>query len=97
VRFFIEILGIYPVGTAVFLDTGEIAIVFQINRKEMIRPKVLIITDEKKKPIKPYPFDLQSYNIVNRKPYKNIIEAIDPKAYNIEPNKVIDEFLSTYS
>jgi len=48
-------LGIYPVGTAVFLDTGEIAIVFQINRKEMIRPKVLIITDEKKKPIKPYP------------------------------------------
>ena len=97
VRFFIDILGIYPTGTAVCLDTGEFAVVFQINRKEITRPKVLIITDEKKKPIKPYPFDLQSYNIANRKPYKSIIEAIDPKEYNIEANKVIDEFLSTYS
>lgn len=97
VRFFIDILGIYPTGTTVILDSGEIAVVFQINKRDMVSPKVLIVTDENKKLIKPYPFDLQSYNIVNRKPYKSIVEAIDPKQYNIDPNKVIDEFLSTYT
>jgi putative nucleotidyltransferase with HDIG domain len=97
VRFFIEILGIYPTGTTLLLDTGEIAVVFQINKRDIASPKVLIVTDENKKLIKPYPFDLHSYNIVNRKPYKNVIEAIDPKEYEFDPNKVIDEFLSTYS
>jgi putative nucleotidyltransferase with HDIG domain len=97
VRFFIEILGIYPTGTTVLLNSGEIAVVFQVNRKEITSPKVIIVTDENKRNIKPYPFDLQSYNIVNRKPYKIIKEALDPKDYNIDPNKVIDEFLSTYT
>jgi hypothetical protein len=96
VQFFIDILGIFPVGTAVMLDTGELAIVFQVNKKEINRPKVLVFTDEKQQMITPYPFDLHSYNIATRKPYKSIKTAIEHKQYNIDPNQIINEFITSF-
>lgn len=39
-------LGIYPPGTSLMLDSGEIAIAFEPNHREPERPKVLLITDK---------------------------------------------------
>jgi putative nucleotidyltransferase with HDIG domain len=46
VKFFIDVIGIYPVGTLVLLDTEELAVVFEKNDSEPASPKVIIITDE---------------------------------------------------
>jgi HD-GYP domain-containing protein (c-di-GMP phosphodiesterase class II) len=40
VRKFIQCLGIYPIGTIVRLDTGEIGVVIRQNRGEPLRPWV---------------------------------------------------------
>lgn len=41
-----DCLGIYPPGTSLMLDSGEIAIAFEPNHKVAERPKVLLITNK---------------------------------------------------
>ena len=43
---FIEMLGIFPIGTCVRLKTGEVAVVKSINRKDQYRPEVWVIIDK---------------------------------------------------
>jgi hypothetical protein len=93
VKFFLDILGIYPVGALVLLDSGELAIVFEANRNDPSRPKVLIISDTNKKQISSYLFELSSYNLVTKKPYKTILAPLDPKKFDIDTNKTIDQFI----
>jgi putative nucleotidyltransferase with HDIG domain len=40
VRKFIQCVGIYPIGTVVQLDTGEVGVVIRQNRGELLRPWV---------------------------------------------------------
>jgi hypothetical protein len=44
-KFFINMVGVFPVGTAVLLDTKELALVYSNNPALLDRPKALIITD----------------------------------------------------
>lgn len=92
VKFFVDIIGIYPTGTLVLLNTGELAIVFEVNRDEPTRPKVIIITDENKKKKTPNLFDLAKYNLVTQVYYKSIVTPIDPRPYNINTNEYIENF-----
>jgi putative nucleotidyltransferase with HDIG domain len=43
VRRFVQLLGIYPVGNLVRLNTGEIAIVLQVHAPDPYRPKVRVL------------------------------------------------------
>jgi len=43
VRRFVQLLGIYPVGNLVRLDSGEIAIVLQVHAPDPYRPKVRVL------------------------------------------------------
>lgn len=45
---FIECLGIYPPGSIVEMNNGEVGIVVEINPKQKIRPKVILLLDEHK-------------------------------------------------
>lgn len=96
VKFFVDILGIYPVGTLVLLDTGELAIVFESTKKDPTRPVVLVITDSYKKKCRPFLFDIQSYNVVTNTAYKSIICPLNDKKYGINTNEVVDKFLISY-
>jgi HD-GYP domain-containing protein (c-di-GMP phosphodiesterase class II) len=42
---FIMCLGIYPIGSVLELDTGEVAVVNAINRSDLLNPKVLVYMD----------------------------------------------------
>ena len=42
---FIQSVGLYPAGTLVELNTGEVAIVISESRSRRLRPKVLLLTD----------------------------------------------------
>jgi HD-GYP domain-containing protein (c-di-GMP phosphodiesterase class II) len=47
---FIQCIGIYPVGSAVELNTGEIAIVITQNLARRLQPRVMLILDRYLKP-----------------------------------------------
>ncbi|PYR61159.1 MAG: hypothetical protein DMF91_10525, partial [Acidobacteria bacterium] len=45
VRRFVQLIGIYPVGNLVRLDTGEIAVVLKVYAPDPYRPQVRIVFD----------------------------------------------------
>ncbi|MDP1551308.1 MAG: HD domain-containing phosphohydrolase [Nitrosomonas sp.] len=47
---FAHCVGMFPVGSLVELNTGEIAIVLTHNRTQRLLPRIMIICDTKKKP-----------------------------------------------
>ncbi len=47
---FIACIGIYPVGSAVELSTGEIAVVRSVNRENPLKPDVLVVASGDGKP-----------------------------------------------
>ena len=50
---FIQCTGVYPVGSTVELNTGEIAIVIAQNLERRLRPRVMLLRDADLKPIRP--------------------------------------------
>jgi len=46
VQQFVQVVGVYPVGSCVLLSTGERAIVKQFNHQTPLRPLIVLITDE---------------------------------------------------
>ena len=100
VKFFISIMGIYPVGTLVVLSTNELAVIMEPNKNDPMRPKVLLVSSVNMEPIKPALFDLTAYNIATQQPYKSIISALDPRDFSIDTNYLIEQYLrspNTYS
>ena len=50
---FIQCIGIYPVGSVVELNSGEIAVVIAQNRIRRLQPRVMVILDREWKPLRP--------------------------------------------
>jgi HD-GYP domain-containing protein (c-di-GMP phosphodiesterase class II) len=51
---FVQCVGLYPIGTLVELSTGEVAVVIQQNRVQRARPRLLMMLDKAKEPIRGY-------------------------------------------
>ena len=47
---FIQAIGVFPVGSLVELNTGEVAAVVAQNRARRLRPRILLVLDPNKKP-----------------------------------------------
>lgn len=45
---FIRAIGIYPTGTLVELNTGEVAVVVEQNFRRRLKPRVMVVTDARK-------------------------------------------------
>jgi putative nucleotidyltransferase with HDIG domain len=58
VQHFIRVIGIYPVGALVSLESGQLAVVVQQGEKSLLRPQVRIIFDLEKGYITPRDLDL---------------------------------------
>ncbi|MEE4184605.1 MAG: HD-GYP domain-containing protein [Gammaproteobacteria bacterium] len=48
---FVQALGMFPTGSLVELNTGEVGIVIEQNRVRRLRPKVMLLLDDTKQPI----------------------------------------------
>ncbi|NOT14109.1 MAG: HD domain-containing protein [Methylotenera sp.] len=55
---FAQVIGVYPVGGYVELDTGEVALVIKQNRVWRLKPVIQIVMNKDKKPIEPFYLDL---------------------------------------
>jgi len=61
----IKCLGIYPIGTVIELNTGEIAIVKMTNHTHPLQPVVTMLFDKEKRPF-PEPFEVDLKDEIGR-------------------------------
>ena len=92
-RTFITMMGTYPVGSLVSLDTGEIGIVFDLNMEKpyILRPRVKIIADSDGNKIDGPIADLSEKDPGTGRYLRTILMDLDPDKYGI---RVPDYFLA---
>lgn len=103
---FIQALGIYPTGTLVELNTGEIGVVVEQTFARRLKPKVAVVIDKDKTKLKePRIVDLfEDFSEKLRKAEKRgqptstikaieIVKDIEPGSYDIDIAAVRDSYL----
>ena len=84
---FVQCIGLYPVGTLVELNSGEVAVVVSQNRIRRLKPRVMILLGPDKKP-NAYPQTLDLLydpSCATGEPYE-ITRALPPGAFGVEPS-----------
>jgi putative nucleotidyltransferase with HDIG domain len=85
VRRFSQLMGIYPPGNLVKLDSGELAVVLRVYAPDPYRPKVRVIAGAAGQKL-PRPYDLNLWETpATGEGPKSIISPIDPAVAGIDP------------
>jgi len=90
VELFIQAVGVFPTGSLVELNTGEVGIVIAQNRFRRLRPEVMLILNADKKPCDEFlSVDLLTCdeNSNSRQLGLWIIRGLERGAYGIEPTE----------
>lgn len=89
VQRFIQVVGVYPVGSVVELNTGEVAIVKQIHHHVPLTPVVLLIKSAGNTALsKPHEQDLAAQM---EAPRRKITAILDPHQAGIDPTVYLDK------
>lgn len=86
---FIQCMGLYPVGTLLELNNGEVGVVIQQNRVRRLQPRLLIVLAPDKS-IERYPRTLDLMmrpETPTGEPYR-ILRSLPPDAYGIDPREL---------
>jgi HD-GYP domain-containing protein (c-di-GMP phosphodiesterase class II) len=82
-KFFINMVGVYPVGSLVLLDSKEMGLVYECNPLLADRPRVMIIVDSSGKRLK----EGRVVDLTERNPegryLRSIVKTLDPNKYKI--------------
>ena len=81
-KFFINMVGVFPIGTMVMLSTRELGLVYESNQVFPDRPRVMIITDNKGRRTERRVVDLAEKNAEDRY-LRSITKTMDPNKYKI--------------
>ena len=83
VRRFVQLLGIYPPGNLVRLNTGEIAVVTQVHAPDPYRPRVRVLFDAAGTRLD----DAEERNLFDSagENAQSIAGPVDPDAYDVDP------------
>lgn len=82
VEAFIRMIGIYPPGSLVELNTGEVALVVSTHPGRKLKPKVEILLDNNKHPVTPRVMDLGSQTTTDG-PVREIKAPLPDGAFGI--------------
>jgi len=90
---FVNLMGVFPIGSLVALNTGELGIVFDLNPdpKLLFRPSVKLITDTAGNKVDGEIVDLSEMDAETGRFHRTIATALNPNDYGIE---VADYFLA---
>lgn len=89
VQRFIQIVGVYPVGSVVRLNTGEIAVVGRINRNTPLEPVVIVVKSAGNTVMShPETVDLAH---TDGTPRRSIAAVTDPTSTGINPTVYLDQ------
>ena len=83
---FIQCLGVYPTGTLVELNTGQVGIVLSQNRVRRLRPKVMLVLNADKHSYDIAPtIDLMLEEADRQGRMLEITRSLDPGSFGIDP------------
>ena len=85
VRLFAAVIGRYPPGSLVELDTGDLAIVLKRGEYEagQARPRVLLVRDDMGRPVTPRILDLSEKVPGKRRFLYSVVRTRDPARLNV--------------
>jgi len=82
---FIQCMGIYPIGSIVEMNTGEIGVVVTMNRVRRLKPRVTLVLKPNCTPYAaPVTIDLMFQQTPEGRPYE-IERVLEPGIYGIDP------------
>jgi putative nucleotidyltransferase with HDIG domain len=88
VRRFTQLIGIYPVGNLVRLNTGEIAVVLKVNAADPLHPQVRVVFDRKGNRLA-LARDLNLWEATDPDQAGSIATSLDPANYQLDPLTLI--------
>lgn len=80
---FIELMGVYPIGTLVELSSGEVAVIIGQNHNARLLPKVSIIRDRNKNPIEERMVNLKDLTNAEGKPRFRVKQMLLDGSYGV--------------
>jgi putative nucleotidyltransferase with HDIG domain len=91
VQKFIQCVGIYPVGTAVHLSSGEVGIVVRQNRDSLLRPWVRLARSARGVPLRrPADVDLRDPDPRGEAPHaRTIVQVVDPRSADLDVDALL--------
>ncbi len=90
---FIKWRSIYPPGSIVEMESGEVGIVIKAHKEHKLKPKVLLVLNEYKQPRKERLIDMTKMDLdPESKPYK-IIRAYENMAFGIDLHEYAEKGL----
>ncbi len=94
---FIQAIGIYPTGSLIELSTGEVGVITEQNAGRRLRPRVLLLLDRHKQPLRrPREIDLQKTE-TDKKGRKLTIAACLPEgSYGIDLSRYRKNFIGRF-
>ncbi len=85
---FIQCIGVYPTGSVVELNNGEVGIILSQNRYRRLRPKVLIILDRNKVAYAtPVIMDMIACEVDAAGQTLEIRNSLEPGSFGIDPRE----------
>lgn len=88
---FIQLMGIYPAGTVVQLNSNEVGIVYAVNREKILKPQVLLLfKDARDCYAEPRLIDLME-TPEDPRFQRSIVKALDPRQWNINVEKYLPQ------
>ena len=80
-----QLIGIYPIGNLVRLDTNEIAVVRKIHAPDPYRPQVRVLFNRAGARVE-LPYDLNLWEVEPGQDLpSSVVAPLDPAAYQIDP------------
>jgi len=84
---FIQCMGVYPTGSLVELTSGAVGAVLSQNTEQKMKPKILMLLDQKKRPIKKqHVLDLSDQGKVKVPAF--IAKSLDNNTYGVDIKQV---------
>jgi putative nucleotidyltransferase with HDIG domain len=84
VRRFVQLIGIYPPGTLVRVNTGETALVLKVHADDPRRPQVRILTSRDGARLE-LTFDLNLWEIEDPDRPSSIVAPVDQEEFGVDP------------
>jgi len=85
---FIQVVGIYPVGTLVELSDGRVGVIVAQHKARRLRPKVMLILNQDKKPYSKFDV-IDLYDVEQDEDSQPLLidGSVEPERYGIDPRQ----------
>ncbi|MCW8830726.1 MAG: HD-GYP domain-containing protein [Gammaproteobacteria bacterium] len=89
---FLQCLGVYPTGSLVEMSSGEVGMIMAQNRVQRLKPKIMMLLDENKKPYEVSKIVDLTVDTTDASGLElSIISGLQSGAYGIDPTKVLED------